>query len=205
MKNHSTLKILNSCQIENLVQVKNTPWKKSTCTESCPGKNVEACLGACPSNLEAFGVCVRVCNWRCPGGDKGGVQGGQGVRRDNCPTCPTCSAGPNFGGQEDYEEYDSTPYDEQQYEDYSESEDEYTNSDVEIVQAVNYDYDYGNEGSAGIARGMYILNFLSYLLTTSLHKKLILNFQDSSFKDSQLGFFPSRQFDKKFTKLRCHS
>lgn len=131
-----------------------------TCKESCPGQNVEACLGACPSNLEAFGVCVRVCNWRCPDGGQGGVQGGQGgpggqgVRRDNCPPCPTCSDGPNFGGLEDYEEYDSTPYDEQQYEDYSDSEDEYKNTDVEIVQAVNYDYDYGNEGSAGIARGM---------------------------------------------------
>jgi len=90
-------------------------------TESCPGKNVEACLGACPSNLEAFGVCVRVCNWRCPdGGQEGvhGVQNGQGVRRDNCPPCPSCSSSPNFGGQDDYEEYDSTPYDEGQYEDY---------------------------------------------------------------------------------------
>ena len=120
-----------------------------TCKESCPGKNVEACLGACPSDLESFGVCVRVCNWRCPGG-------GKDVHQDNCPPCPTCSDSPNFGAQEDYEEYDSTPYDEQQYEqyDYSDSEDEYKNTDVEIVQAVNYDYDYGNEGSAGIARGM---------------------------------------------------
>ena len=116
-------------------------WK-----ESCPGKNVEACLGACPSDLESFGVCVRVCNWRCPGG-------GKGVHRENCPPCPTCSD--NFGAaQEDYEEYDSTPYDEQQYEPdyYSDSEDEYENTDVEIVQAVNYDYDYGNGNVLNLSR-----------------------------------------------------
>ena len=26
--------------------------------ESCPGKNVEACIGACPSDLKLFEVCV---------------------------------------------------------------------------------------------------------------------------------------------------
>ena len=111
-------------------------------------------------------MCVRVCNWRCPDGGQGGVHGVQSVhsvRQDKCPPCPSCSSGPNFGGQEDYEEYDSTPYDEGQYEDYSDSEDEYENTDVEIVQAVNYDYDYGNEGSTGIARGMKISNYLTCL------------------------------------------
>ena len=46
---------------------------KEKCSENvvvysgdCPGQNVEDCIRACPSNLKAFGACVRVCNWRCP-------------------------------------------------------------------------------------------------------------------------------------------
>ena len=50
---------------------------KDKCSENmvvysgdCPGQNVEDCIRACPSNLKAFGACVRVCNWRCPSLDE---------------------------------------------------------------------------------------------------------------------------------------